>query len=206
MADLLPANATDQERALSEATARIDGIDVPIADLWNPQTCPAALLPWLAWALSVDVWDATWTEAQKRSVIAASVAVHRIKGTRGAVVRALDALGYDVSLVEWFEGAPKGEPYTFRLAVEVDNRGVDESLYSTLEQVVQRAKNVRSHLAGITVAARTRGNTTAGCAPILGDSLTVLPWTITERTSGSPFLAASALAAYDILTVSPLGA
>jgi len=69
-------------------------VPVPNATLWTPATCPAALLPWLAWALSVDEWDGTWPEERQRAVIAASVAVHRRKGTRGAVVAALAAAGY----------------------------------------------------------------------------------------------------------------
>jgi phage tail P2-like protein len=94
MNSLLPPNATPQEAAIEAATARIGEVPVPNATLWNPATCPAALLPWLAWALSVDEWDGTWPEARQREVIAASVAVHRRKGTRGAVVAALAAAGY----------------------------------------------------------------------------------------------------------------
>lgn len=29
---------------------------VSIRELWNPDTCPANLLPWLAWSFSVDRW------------------------------------------------------------------------------------------------------------------------------------------------------
>jgi phage tail P2-like protein len=42
----------------------------------------------------------TWTEAQKRAVIAASVATHKRKGTIGALKRALAALGYEVVVDE----------------------------------------------------------------------------------------------------------
>ena len=94
MNSLLPPNATPQETAIEAATARIADVPVPNASLWTPATCPAALLPWLAWALSVDDWDGTWPEARQRAVIAASVGVHRRKGTRGAVVAALAAAGY----------------------------------------------------------------------------------------------------------------
>ena len=52
--DLLPANATPLERALAETTARLSDVAVPIRDLWSPENCPTELLPWLAWALSVD--------------------------------------------------------------------------------------------------------------------------------------------------------
>jgi phage tail P2-like protein len=103
MNSLLPPNATPQETAIEAATARIAEVPVPNAALWNPATCPAALLPWLAWALSVDDWDGTWPEERQRAVISASVAVHRRKGTRGAVVAALAAAGYGTAtLVERF--------------------------------------------------------------------------------------------------------
>ena len=66
---LLPQNATDPERAIEDAMRA--GIDVSaIGSLWNPATCPLALLPWLAWAWSVDEWDLAWSEAQQRAMVA----------------------------------------------------------------------------------------------------------------------------------------
>ena len=50
MNSLLPRNATGAERAIEGATARVGAVPTPFRDLWNPDTCPAALLPWLAWA------------------------------------------------------------------------------------------------------------------------------------------------------------
>ena len=101
-AALLPPNATALERAAADAIgARFDA-PVPIRDLWSPERCPAALLPWLAWALSVDVWDAAWPEATRRRVIAESLAIHRIKGSRASVERAIAAM--DLGVVEIVEG------------------------------------------------------------------------------------------------------
>jgi phage tail P2-like protein len=98
---LLPANASRAERALATAVARISDVPMPHGDVWNPTTCPAALLPWLAWALSVDDWDEDWPEAVKRDVIRRSAEVHRLKGTRAGVRLALDAAGYgDAEIVE----------------------------------------------------------------------------------------------------------
>jgi len=94
MTSILAVNATAAERAIEGATARIGDTVVPLADLWNPATCPAALLPWLAWALSVDDWDANWTEARKREVIAAAVYVHRHKGTVASIRTAIDKAGF----------------------------------------------------------------------------------------------------------------
>lgn len=98
---LLPHNSTAAELAMEQATARIGAVPVPLRTLWNPQTCPMRLLPWLAWALGIDEWDAAWPDEVKRSVVAGSVEVHRRKGTIGAMRRALHNAGYgDATIIE----------------------------------------------------------------------------------------------------------
>jgi phage tail P2-like protein len=98
---ILPPNATASERGIEAATERAFDLPVPNGQLWDAATCPAALLPWLAFALSVDEWDAGWTVETKRRVIAASVAIHRRKGTIGAVKAAIATAGYgDATLIE----------------------------------------------------------------------------------------------------------
>lgn len=101
MTSILPPNSTPVERAFEAALKAMCDIAVPIADLWSPERCPETHLPWLAWALSVDDWDSTWPVETKREVIAASIEIHRRKGTRGGVSRALVAMGYgDAVLIE----------------------------------------------------------------------------------------------------------
>lgn len=100
MASLLPSNATAQERNVEAATARIGELPVVIQDVWNPTACPAGLLPWLAWALSVDTWDSAWSERTKREVIARAVAVHRRKGSVWAVKEAIRAAGFETPVVQ----------------------------------------------------------------------------------------------------------
>ena len=92
-ARLLPANATALERALSDAAGMQHNPEV-LATLWDAATCPVQLLPWLAWALSVDEWDEAWPEARKRQAVLQSVQLHRKKGTPWAVLRALEVRGY----------------------------------------------------------------------------------------------------------------
>ena len=98
---ILKPNATMLEKAI-EGAMRASDIDLaPIGKLMNPQTCPAHLLGWLAWAFSVDIWDENWPETIKRDLIATSIATHRIKGTVGAVKAALKSAGYgDAEIVE----------------------------------------------------------------------------------------------------------
>jgi|GEM_PF-360159 len=100
---LLPHNSTAVERALEGPSQKYAGLPLLARDLWNPQTCPADFLPWLAWTLSVDEWDGGWSDDQKRGVVAASVDVHRHKGTLWAMRRALAAAGYaQAEIIEQF--------------------------------------------------------------------------------------------------------
>src|SRR5262245_16666547 len=85
MSELLPRNRTVLERRLARAQQRLGELPVEIRHLRNPITCPALLLPYLAWELSVDEWNPAWDEDVKRRVIAESMRVHRRKGTRGAM-------------------------------------------------------------------------------------------------------------------------
>ncbi|MGT1842761.1 phage tail protein I, partial [Enterobacter hormaechei subsp. xiangfangensis] len=60
---LLPVGSSALEVAAARACAEIENTPVPLRRLWSPDDCPANLLPWLAWAFSVDRWDENWPEA-----------------------------------------------------------------------------------------------------------------------------------------------
>jgi len=147
---LLPPNATDTERKLEEALARSDGIPVGLETLWRSSTCPEAVLPWLAWAFSLDTWDGGWTEAAKRAAIGEAVFVHRMKGTRASLVAAFAGIGIDAEVSEWFEhGGPRN---TFRLELGGANIfaagfRLEESFYRTAHRIVETTKPVREHYA-----------------------------------------------------------
>ncbi len=141
---LLPPNTTPQERVIAETIARISDVPVPLRTLWNPQKCPANLLPWLAWALSVDEWDANWTEQQKRDTIAASVEVHRKKGTIGAVRKVLEPFGLSNAIQEWWQMEPRGKPYTFRILLSFIT--TPAHIQDSIISAVRRVKPVRSEM------------------------------------------------------------
>lgn len=123
---------------------RMSSVPVPVGDLWSPYTCPLAVLPWLAWSLAVEPWNSEWTEGQKRQAIADSIAVHRVKGTIGALKRALQAIGYECVVNE-----NTGLAYTFRIAIDVTNGAAVESAYASALEIGTRVKNARSHLLSV---------------------------------------------------------
>lgn len=203
---LLPPSATHAEVALSRAAARLADVDPQCRQMWDPATCPASHLPWLAWAFSVDEWDSGWTDAQKRDVIAASYTVHRHKGTVAAVRTALAALGYDTELSEWFQWTPQGEPYTFGVLGELDERGLPPTMYDDIERVALAAKNVRSHLAWIRLRATVRGAFYIGGTTVSAEVVEIEPYALTEIETSGPLYMGAALIVTEIVEILPLGA
>ncbi|MEW5250742.1 phage tail protein I [Microbulbifer discodermiae] len=148
MASLLPANATDAERALEAATARIAEVPVPLRQLWNPDSCPAELLPWLAWALSIDAWKDYWPEQVKRERIRNAIQIQRTKGTAYSVCTVVQSFGGAVQLSEWWQQDPPGAPHTFAMWLTLNGSGGQEASAQYVDDViaeVERTKPVRSH-------------------------------------------------------------
>lgn len=170
---LLPSNATPQEVAMAGATARVGDVPTPARDLYNPDVCPAAFLPWLAWTYSVDEWNPQWTEAQKRAAIKNSIFVHKHKGTIGAVRTALAALGFGAQMQEWFNQTPAGAPYTYRLLLEADQVGIDQEAIKIIEKVVASTKNLRSHLDTIVPSAITHSGPVLAAVCGSGNEITI---------------------------------
>jgi len=113
----LPHNETPRENTFAKLADRLFEIENPTRALFDPYTCPVEFLPYLAWARSVDVWDDEWDEQVKRRVIAAAPEVHRYKGTRFAVETALNAIGHEYELIEWWEAEPVMQHGTFAVTV-----------------------------------------------------------------------------------------
>ncbi len=175
MTNLLPPNATQLERLAAEALAQIERVPVPIRDLLNPDRCPVQLLPYLAWAFSVDRWDSTWSEATKRQVIKGSYFIHSRKGTIGALRRVVEPLGYLIEIIEWFNTVPEGVPGTFALKVGVLDTGITEEMYQELERLIDDAKPVTRHLTGLAISLESNGNLDISVALYEGDEIDVSP-------------------------------
>lgn len=178
-APLLPYCSSDLERDLDRALSHVETVEIPIRDLWNPWKCPIDVLPYLAWALSVDQWSSTWPEAVKRQVVSVSLDVHRIKGTRPAVEMALEALNVQCDIYEWFE-LPDGELErgTFRIMAWVNDnlgQGADMLSRETYQQIKEAVDIARpaSRPFIMTVGAKLTpkmlgfGAAMTGCASLL---------------------------------------
>jgi len=106
---------------------------------------PEAVLDHLAWQLHVEGYETAVDVAAKRQLIAGSLLLHRRRGTPWAVRTALEAaLHVPATVQQWFEYG--GEPYFFRVRLELGGAGLDEAAQRNALQLIQDYKNVRSWL------------------------------------------------------------
>ncbi|AJC66903.1 phage tail protein I [Dickeya zeae] len=171
---LLPPSASDFMRNVANSTQRLSEIAVCLDTLWSAERCPAQLLPYLAWALSVDRWDKRWSEQTKRQVIKAAWLVHRQKGTLAALRRVVEPFGYLIRVTEWWQTG--GQPGTFRLDIGVQDSGITEETYLELERLIADAKPVSRHLLGLNIVMDCAGNIPLAAGQYSGDTLTVYPY------------------------------
>lgn len=173
MNSLLPPGSSALERRLAQACSGISDLNVPLRDLWNPWKCPAKFLPYLAWAFSVDRWEETWSETEKRQAVSDAFWIHQRKGTVAAVRRVIETLGYSMTLQEWWKVAdPAG---TFRLEIDLNDIGITESMIKELERIIGDAKPVSRHISQLTLSLSVTALASIGTAFIDSEVITVYP-------------------------------
>ncbi|KDF29358.1 phage tail protein I [Klebsiella aerogenes MGH 78] len=160
-------------RGAEAATAKLSGITVAIRTLWTPTACPVDLLPYLAWALSVDRWDKNWPAEKKIASIQQSYWLHRRKGTRAAVRRVIEDMGFSATFAEWFDVGD--EPGTFRLEIDVNDVGLTPKTLDELNRLIDGARPVSRHISQLTLSTSTRGTAFVGAAIVEGGIITVYP-------------------------------
>lgn len=172
-AHLLPPNATPLERAMAKA-AHLPHRPEIIRRLWNPYTCPLPLLPWLAWAWSMDEWDPAWTESQQRAMVADARRLHRKKGTAWAVRNALLRSGLESVRVI---GRPAGAGHwaEFDVDVAVVDRPLTQSAMDRAAALIEENKAQRCVLRTLRTSLQSRGALHIGIQLLAGDTTTVYP-------------------------------
>jgi len=181
-AHLLPPNATPLERAMAKA-GRLRHTPEVIRTLWSPWDCPLPMLPWLAWAWSVDEWDLAWTESQQRAMVAASMRLHQKKGTTWAVREALLRSGLEsVRVIEHPEGAHWAE---FDVDVAVVDRPLTLAAMERAAALIQEYKRQACVLRTLRTSLQSRGAMYYAMHLVSGAVTTVYPLRV-ESIKPSP--------------------
>lgn len=107
---------------------------------------PEDLLDILAADFKVDWYDREGNIKDKRKTIRECIEVHRFKGTKYAIITALESFYNKVNVDEWFEYG--GEPFHFK--VTVCGSTIDEDKRSRILEKIRYYKNLRSVLDSVT--------------------------------------------------------
>jgi phage tail P2-like protein len=91
--------ATGLEKAMADTDAvRLMAIYAEaIIDVWDPYRVSLENLPYLAWAMGVNLWDDAWREITKRTWTARQWEFKSLRGTAAGIRMAVDYVGRDVS-------------------------------------------------------------------------------------------------------------
>lgn len=174
-AALVPSNHRHKERALAAALEPLRAIDPSaIETLWDAWRCPSDMLPFLAYALSVDFWDDAWDEVTKRQTIADSPDYHRRKGTRAAVEAAAASSGRVASIIEWFERIPEGRRGTTSIHIEAPLDQVNAIIAKVKPRVY--AAKPKSRAISIGAGNLTQGNVVVGSGMHIEQLVVISPY------------------------------
>lgn len=197
---LLPPNLTPLEAALADSLA-LNSDPTPIRTLWDADRCPVALLPWLAWALSVEGWESAISEQQQRELVRNAIPTHRRKGTPASITAALAAIGIDARIND--RRSQSTVPHTFEVEINLHDRGLDDATRRQIEGIVAHYKNVRSRPAGLRISLTSKGAIFVGAAAWLGDELTVYPYTPAEIVATGTVATGGAVHIIDTMSIYP---
>ena len=100
---------------------RLDELDEQVIDM-------------LAWQYHVDFYELADDIDMKRKMVRESLLWHMKKGTKYAIIKALDILGIEAEYKNWYEFEPAHEPYTFEIYARVRD---DYYRHHSYEQMIQ---------------------------------------------------------------------
>lgn len=184
LSDILPPNIAKDPKVSAAAQALDNELQALTAAvdqcliLSRINELPEPVLDRLAWQFHVDFYDPTLSIEHKRELVRNSLSWHIRKGTPAAVEELITTIFGNGKVQEWFEYG--GEPYKFRLQVEVDSQGVTEEMLSRLERLIQNTKNTRSWLEVINIFLTGRCKLFLPCNTVGGEEVTIYPWSMTE--------------------------
>lgn len=189
--DLLPPNATPFERALSETSARILGVDIDIIRRSrHPGVCPAEFVAPLAWERSVHYWRAG-DDAGNRARVAASFVDHLAYGSPTALEAEISLdVGAPIRLREFFEVGLQWPEFLLEIAAVDD---VAPSLAAAVWRSALRRKNVRDWPI-VSYVSRRPGPLHVATAMRAALTFRFPPADLTPRLNGRVFLGGAMMA------------
>lgn len=105
-------------------------------------------------------WKDSWSRELKVSILKTIIANKRKVGTMKAVRDAIESLGNNAQIVEWFNETPQGEPHTFKIYLLYGGNQTEVS--EDISRAINLAKPARSHYTIIAIEEIKNGIISSG--------------------------------------------
>lgn len=208
MADALPLPPVlvgdERFQTLGKLAARISDIDRSPVLVYLVDQVNASALPHLAEQLHLlgEGWQFARDDDERRKLLKRAVELHRYKGTPWAIQQVLETLALSGQISEWFQYG--GQPYHFKINVDLSTRGIDEATFDALVALITEYKNVRSHLELLSLSLVNRSPVPSIAAATLGGEVaTVYPYQLTDLNQNSALQLGIAHWSVETVTVYP---
>ncbi len=143
---------------------------------------PEAVLDLLAWQWHVDFYELANNIDAKRDMVLGSIQWHRKKGTRGAILSALEMLGVEANFIAWYEEEEnKNNPYTFAIEAKLTGDFWERVDWTKPTQTIRRAitesKATRSYISRLYIYFEEEAqiNVSAGAGAFTGSHYVIKP-------------------------------
>lgn len=126
-------------------------INTDVLNISNIDTLPSDALPHLAEQYHItgkEGWMFCKTDEEKRALLKNAIKLHKYRGTKYAIISALEVLELKADIAEWFEY--NGEPFFFKVFIDLET-SFETELESRIVNIINAHKNVRSWLERLTI-------------------------------------------------------
>lgn len=204
--DLLPPNLkTSEKKALAAAVKKMfDGVTSRLPSLLiyaEPSTLDNQMCDILALTFNISAYDQTYDIVTKRQLVESALRVSATKGTATAIRDIITTIHGGARLEEWFDYG--GNPFHFKVQIDAFKRGIDETGYEKLIEIISAYNSAGTVLEAIIINLRSEGHSYIGGVTVSGDSALVMPEVITNISSQYPLTVAAAVICGDHAVIKP---
>lgn len=107
---------------------------------------------------------------------------HFLEGTSKSLGLALKASGLDIEIKQWYEYS--GKPYHFKVSINAGKTGINFSDLKRFDEIINEYKNVRSICEKVEISQSIEVVQKNKSAFISGEEVELLPYQITNLSSG----------------------
>lgn len=132
-----------------------------------------AVLDAIAFEKHIEGYSSTLPRITREALIRRAIQLHVYKGTPTSLQQALDSLGYDIKIIEWFQYG--GEPYHFKIDLDLFGQEYPAEMSASLESFIEQYKNVRSKVELVSISFALSGGLHEAITMQSSENITLRP-------------------------------